>query len=150
MPRAASLADVAAHHFQAVIAKDLPAIVNRYAPGDDTYVFVEGPRWSTRGFERIAAGWRAFTEAALTVRSCTWVEGPLSQVAGDLGWIGGIVELVVEARGRERHVRLRGTLVMDRSADGTWRVVHEHFSQPAADPYGIGDWLPAGSASAEG
>ncbi len=142
------LADVAAHHFEAVMARDLPAILDRYAPGDDTYVFVEGPRWSTRGFERIAVGWRAFTEARLTVRSCTWVEGPLSQIVGDLGWLGGIVELVVDIGGRERHVRLRGTFVMRRSADGAWRIVHEHFSQPAADPYGIGDWLHAKPAPA--
>ena len=140
-----SLADEAAHHFRAVIEKRIDEIVDRYWPDHRTYVFVEGPRWSTRGHDRIATGWRAFVNAPLAVRSVEWVEGPLSEICADLGWIGGIVELTVEVAGTTRQVRFRGTFVMRRSADGAWRIVHEHFSQPAADPYGIGDWLPAKS-----
>jgi ketosteroid isomerase-like protein len=147
MTEPTSLAAVAAHHFRAVIEKRVDAIVDRYAPGEDTYVFVEGPRWSTRGHDRIATGWRAFVDAPMSVRSCDWVEGPLSQVVGDLGWIGGIVELVVAVRGRERRARFRGSFVMHRHTDGEWRIVHEHFSQPAADPYGIGDWLAGGQTA---
>lgn len=131
-------------HFHSVVARDLEAIVARYAPGDRPYVFVEGPRWSTRGHEPIAAGWRAFTAASLTVDRVEWVEGPVEQVEGHLGWIAGIVELVVRAGEVERRVRFRGSFVLHRDPSGEWRIVHEHFSQPAADPYGIGDWLPAG------
>jgi ketosteroid isomerase-like protein/uncharacterized protein (DUF1330 family) len=143
---AASLAAAAERHFHAVMARDLEAIVGRYAPGDRPYVFVEGPRWSTRGHDRIAAGWRAFAAASLSVERVEWVEGPVAEVEGRFGWIAGIVELVVQVAGVERRVRFRGSFVMQRDAAGEWRIVHEHFSQPAADPYGIGDWLkPDGS-----
>lgn len=142
-----SLAAEAERHFHAVVARDLDAVVGRYAPGDRPYVFVEGPRWSTRGHERVAVGWRAFADAPLTVDRVEWVEGPVEQVEGPLGWIAGIVELVVRAAGVERRVRFRGSFVMHRDAAGAWRIVHEHFSQPTADPYGIGDWLSAGGAA---
>ena len=137
------LAAAIAHHFESVTLKRIDDIVDRYWPDGETYVFVEGPRWSTLGHQRIAAGWRAFVGAPMQVRACTWVEGPQEQVVGDLGWIAGIVELHVDVRGRAISVRFRGTFVLRRSPDGAWRIVHEHFSQPAADPYGIGDWLPA-------
>jgi ketosteroid isomerase-like protein/uncharacterized protein (DUF1330 family) len=142
-----SLVVAVGRHFQAVVARDVEAVVGRYAPGDRTYVFVEGPRWSTRGHERIAAGWRAFAAASLAVDRVEWLEGPVAQVEGRLGWIAGIVEVVVRVAGVERRVRFRGSFVMHRDPAGEWRIVHEHFSQPAADPYGIGDWLPAGGAA---
>ncbi len=135
------IAEIAQHHFQAVVEKRVEEIIARYADSDQTYVFVEGPRWATVGFENIAAGWRAFVDAPLAVESCRYVEGPLSQVIGEMAWIGGIVELAVRVRDQLKTVRFRGTFVFARQVDGEWRIVHEHFSQPAADPYGIGDWL---------
>jgi ketosteroid isomerase-like protein len=140
MTTAQGLTPIAEHHFRAVIEKRVEEIVARYAPGADTYVFVEGPRWSTRGHDRIATGWRAFVDAPLAVRTVEWIEGPITEVVGDLGWIGGIVDLSVDVGGHERRVRFRATFVMRRDA-GAWHIVHEHFSQPAADPYGIGDWV---------
>lgn len=134
-----------AHHFQSVVDKRVEAIVDRYWPDEHTYVFVEGPRWSTRGYERVASGWRAFVGAPLAVTSCTWVEGPSAEVVGAMGWIAGIVELGVVAGGRDIRVRFRGSFVLRLAGDGVWRIVHEHFSQPAADPYGIGDWVKATS-----
>ncbi len=67
-----------------------------------------------------------------------------------MAWVAGIVDLTVAfADGAVRTVRLRGTHVLEHAdgdaasgAPGEWQVAHEHFSQPAADPYGIGDWLP--------
>ena len=141
-------------HFRAVVAKDAAEIVGRYAASPDLYVFVEGPRWSTVGHDAVATGWRAFCDAAMSVRSISWVEGPHAGALGDGGaWVAGVVDLDVElAEGGRRTVRLRGTHVLEKTASG-WAIVHEHFSQPAADPYGIGDWLPAtsegGSAESE-
>ena len=128
-------------HFRAVMAKDAAEIVGRYVPREDLYVFVEGPRWSTVGHEAVATGWRAFCAAAMSVRAINWVEGPRAGVAGQMAWVAGVVDLSVAfADGGQRTVRLRGTHVLERTASG-WQVAHEHFSQPAADPYGIGDWL---------
>ncbi len=135
------LAEIAQHHFQAVVEKRVEEIIDRYANSDRTSVFVEGPRWATLGFEQIAKGWRAFVDAPMSVESCRFVEGPISQVVGEMASIGGIVELAMRVREQIKQVRLRGTFVFHRQADGEWRIVHEHFSQPAADPYGIGDWL---------
>lgn len=128
-------------HFQAVIEKRIDEIINLYAPSEQTYVFVEGPRWATLGYENIAMGWRAFVDAPLSVVACRYVEAPRSQISGNMAWIGGIVEMTVKVREEVKFVRLRGTFVLQREADDEWRVVHEHFSQPATDPYGIGDWL---------
>ena len=135
------MTEIAHHHFQAVVEKRVEEIIARYAESEQTYVFVEGPRWATLGFKNIAAGWRAFVDAPLAVESCRYVETPISQVSGEMGWIAGIVELTVRVRDQLKAVRFRGTFVFARQADGVWRIVHEHFSQPAADPYGIGDWL---------
>ena len=141
-------------HFRAVVEKDEAEIVSRYAETPALYVFVEGPRWSTVGHQAVATGWRAFCAAAMSVTAIDWVEGPHAGAVGEAGaWVGGIVDLHVETTdGARRTVRLRGTHVLERSDSG-WRIVHEHFSQPAADPYGIGDWLPSnaggGTQSAE-
>jgi ketosteroid isomerase-like protein len=137
----AALRAAAESHFEAVIEARVEDIIDRYAASADTYVFVEGPRWSTTGHEAIADGWRAYVDAPLSVQSIEWIEEPRGQRWGDQGWLGGIVELTVEAPSGVRPVRFRGTYVMERGADDTWRIVHEHFSQPADDPYGTGDWL---------
>ena len=55
--------------------------------------------------------------------------------------VAGISELTVEIGGEERKIRFRGTFVFEKDSDETWQVFHEHFSQPAENPYGIGDWL---------
>ncbi len=132
-------------HFQSIIEKRVADIINHYTNAESLYVFVEGPRWSTMGFERVAAGWRAFNDAPLAVTSVEWIEGPFFQVTAPLAWIAGITELKVQVGDELKAVRFRGTFVMQPESDGNWRIVHEHFSQPAADPYGIGDWLKPNS-----
>lgn len=128
-------------HFRAVIEKRVADIINNYSDDPNLLVFVEGPRWATLGFENVARGWRDYVEAPMRMIDCQWVENLQSKVIGKMGFVAGIVELNVETKGEPRIVRFRGTFVMEHQDDGEWRIVHEHFSQPAADPYGIGDWL---------
>ncbi|HLI91630.1 MAG TPA: nuclear transport factor 2 family protein [Ktedonobacteraceae bacterium] len=134
--------------FSAIVEKRVTDILAYYADSPATYVFVEGPRWSTLGIKNISEGWRAFVNAPLAVQSCTWVEGPFSQVADDMAWLAGIVELTVQVRDRVQTLRLRGTFVLRRAREDSWSIVHEHFSLPASDPYGIGDWLEHDRATA--
>ena len=129
--------------FRAVIEKRADDIVNHYTQSPDLYVHVEGPRWSTIGYDKVSTGWRAFTDAPLSVEAIEWIEGPRGEASGDMAWIGGIVEMTVRVGENTNKVKLRGTYVLRQGDDGHWRIMHEHFSQPAADPYGIGDWLPA-------
>lgn len=127
--------------FAAVIERRTDDILSHYVNSAETYVFVEGPRWSTRGFAKIAEGWKAYADAPLAVKSIETVEGPYGSISGNMGWVANIVELTVDASGDEKKVRFRGTFVLKRETDGNWRIEHEHFSQPVEDPYGIGDWL---------
>jgi ketosteroid isomerase-like protein len=130
-------------HFRHTIAKHAAAIIDRYVNGEHTYVFVEGPRWSTTGIDRIATGWRAYVGADMAMTDFRWVEGPHVAVSQSMAWHAGIVDVDMLIRGAVRQVRFRATHVFTLDADGQWRIEHEHFSQPAADPYGIGDWLPS-------
>lgn len=131
-------------HFRAVIEERVADVVAAYDDTGDAYVFVEGPRWSTRGHAAIAAGWSAYLKAPFRLRSYAWTEGPLQGSAGGLGWCAGVADFGAEREGRSLTVRFRCSFVL-RGVEGGWRILHEHFSQPAADPYGTGDWLKAGS-----
>lgn len=145
---------------EAIVEGRVEDVISCYAPSASTYVFLEGPRSSTRGIERIAEGWRAFVESPLEVASWRWVEGPFEDGTEELAWLAGELELGVRSRGDEspgsealgsegRRVRLRASYVARRSEDdGGWRIVHEHVSLPAEDPYGMGDWLK-GSAGGD-
>lgn len=136
-----SLKEIAEHHYRAIIAKNVDEILDGYVRSGDLLVFVEGPRWATFGYENVAKGWRDFCASPIALERIEWIEEPKSEVFGEMGWLGGQVELTVTINGETKTIRFRGTFVMRRAADGKWRVIHEHFSQPAADPYGIGDWL---------
>lgn len=144
---AATIRGLVDEHFRHTIAKQADAIVARYAQSADTYVFVEGPRWSTTGIEKIETGWRAYVGAPMAMMDFSWAEGPHVSVGGELAWHAGIVDIDMLIRERPTRVRFRATHVLRRAADDEWRIEHEHFSVPAADPYGIGDWLPATSSS---
>lgn len=140
-----TIRDLVDAHFRHTIAKQADAIIERYAATADTYVFVEGPRWSTTGIDRIDTGWRAYVDAPMAMMDFTWVEGPHAGVSDSMAWHAGIVDIDMQIGATQTRVRFRATHVLRRGADGEWRIEHEHFSQPAADPYGIGDWLPATS-----
>ncbi len=128
-------------HFQAIVDKRVDDILSFYAETADLQVFVEGPRWVTVGFDNVAKGWRDFCASEISMIECLWVEALSSKIVGKMGFVGGIVELTVSIKGDIKTIRFRGTFVFEEVSPGDWRVVHEHFSQPAADPYGIGDWL---------
>ena len=133
---------------QAIVDERIDDVIAGYDPSDETYVFLEGPRWSTKTGERVATGWKAFNASPIRMRGWSWVEGPFCMAEGSMGWVAGIVDLrvgLIDPAGgleREVNVRLRGTYVVRRQPDGRWAVIHEHFSQPMDDPYGVGDWLP--------
>jgi len=135
----------------AVVARDAEAIIDCYADREDLLVFVEGPRWQTRGHQAVARGWRDFCTSGLWVRRVEFTDGPHVHRRADpngpadssagVASLSGTVELdVVRPTGVETRVPMRMTWVMMREPD-RWRIVHEHASQPGADPYGIGDWL---------
>lgn len=128
-------------HFEAVINKDVENILATYAESEDLLVFVEGPRWATLGFENVAKGWRDFVGSDISVRECNWIEHKTSKIIGNMGFLAGIVELKVNIAGEDKVIKFRGTFVFEKNDEGNWKVIHEHFSQPAEDPYGIGDWL---------
>jgi ketosteroid isomerase-like protein len=135
---------------KSITEERIAAIIAGYDPTDATYVFLEGPRWSTITGERVAFGWTKFTESPIRMRTWEWEEGSFEQVEGDMGWIAGILLLGVDVGGVRKNIRMRGTYVMRRNRDangapGPWMIVHEHFSQPTDDPYGVGDWVVLGA-----
>jgi ketosteroid isomerase-like protein len=128
-------------HFEAVIHKNIEKILDYYAQTEDLLIFLEGPRWATLGYKAVEKGWRDFCDSAINVKSCEWIENPTAKTNGEIGFVAGISELNVEINGNPKTIRFRGTFILEKNADGNWRVIHEHFSQPAKNPYGIGDWL---------
>jgi ketosteroid isomerase-like protein len=136
--------EISTKHFADVAQKRIEEIINHYANTEELLVFVEGPRWVTHGFDKVSKGWRDFNDSSIFVESCKWIEfEPLAKVIGDCGVIAGIVEMNVNIGGVKKVIKFRGTFVLQKEADGEWRIFHEHFSQPAEDPYGVGDWLKA-------
>jgi SnoaL-like domain len=132
-----------------IIEERVPDVIAGYDPSERTYVFLEGPRWSTVTGAAVATGWTAYLNSPIRMRGYDWVEGPFAQIAETMGWIAGILDLHVNVGGIDRTLRLRGTYVLTEHSPGDWGIVHEHFSAPDPDPYGMGDWLPStpGSAS---
>lgn len=135
------LIEISKHHFRAIMEKRVDEIINRYSQSENLLVFVEGPRWATVGFENLARGWRAFVDSPIQMIECSWVENLQSQTTAEMGFVAGIVELKVNVREAVKTIRFRGSFIMQKESDGEWRIIQEHFSQPAADPYGVGDWL---------
>lgn len=132
----------------AVVDRRVADVVAAYDAGPATYVFPEGPRWSTRGGERVEAGWRAWLGTPNAIFGSAWVEGPYAQQAGELAWVAGVLDLDTDTATGLRPLRMRASYVLRRTegsaggpAEGAWRIVHEHFSRPDPDPYGRGDWL---------
>jgi ketosteroid isomerase-like protein len=128
--------------FQAIIDKDVAEIQASYVPSEDTYVILEGPRYTTLGYEKIASGWSDFCQSPLSLQKIEWVEGPFEETEGSMAWIGGMIILTVDVRGQAFAVQFRASFVLRQNSDtGRWQIRHEHVSGPLADPYGIGDWL---------
>ncbi|MCS6873154.1 MAG: nuclear transport factor 2 family protein [Pyrinomonadaceae bacterium] len=128
------------NHFRFAVEKNVEGILDSYSKSEDLLVFVEGPRWATLGYEAVAKGWRDYCISSINLKRCEWVEVLKGQENGDIGFLAGIVDVEAEINGELRKIRFRGTFVLKNEGD-RWRIVHEHFSQPASDPYGVGDWL---------
>ena len=126
--------------WDAVIQKDQAGIQSAYFPGEDTYVILEGPRYSTMGCSKIFKGWVDFCTSAISMVGYEWVEGPFEEIDGQTGWIGGITDLSIRVGEKNFTTRFRISFVM-KQTDGDWKIRHEHVSAPMEDPYGIGDWL---------
>lgn len=132
----------------AIIRRDADAIVDNYAGEESLHVFVEGPRWQTIGHDAVSRGWRDFCTSPLRVTAIDVTDGP--RVFGESGparlgaqaTVSAMTRLTYGVVGDDetRQVTFRLTWVLGREAD-RWRIVHEHASQPVADPYGTGDWL---------
>lgn len=127
--------------------RELEGVLDSFDEADDTYIFVEGPRWTNRGGRRIHQGWRDYFDAPILLRSWRWTEGPYVFEDAALATVCGVVEYQFEGAGEPRPMLMRMTWVVRRGADGVWRIIHEHGSQPLEDPYGTGDWLKKESAN---
>ena len=129
------------HFYQSIIDKNVEAIRASYVLSEDTYVILEGPRYTTLGYEKIAKGWGDFCDSPLTLNKIEWVEGPFEETSTDMAWVGGMIVLTVEVKGKEFAVQFRSTFVLRKNQENQWQIKHEHVSAPLQDPYGIGDWL---------
>lgn len=128
----------------AVINRDLDGVLDSFTSQDDAYMYVEGPRWTTRGGNNVAAGWRAYFESSIRINNFHWVEGPFTFETPELAQVMGVIDYDISGEGENGRLRLRMTWLL-RLENGRWRIIHEHGSQPLADPYGAGDWWPAGA-----
>ncbi|BAZ48368.1 hypothetical protein NIES4103_09760 [Nostoc sp. NIES-4103] len=127
--------------FHAILGKQVDKISQTYIPKEDTYVFVEGPRYSTIGHTNLAKGWQDFCDSALKLEKIEWVEGPFTEEYGQVAWVAGIVTLTVAVKDKINQQKFRATFVLQKNESGNWQIRHEHVSAPLEDPYGIGDWL---------
>ena len=124
--------------------RQLDGVLDAFDPSPDTYIFVEGPRWTNKGGERIHKGWRDYFNAPIKLLEWRWTEGPEVFESDTLALVCGVVEYQFEGAGQPRPLAMRMTWAMRLNDDGVWRIVHEHGSQPLEDPYGTGDWLVEG------
>ena len=126
--------------WDAVLEKNMEGIASVYIPTEDTYVILEGPRYSTKGFTKIMKGWKDFCNSSIQMTGYKWVEGPEEEIDTKMAWIGGITDLSIRVNDQEFTNRFRISFVMYQY-DNDWKIRHEHVSAPMEDPYGIGDWL---------
>jgi hypothetical protein len=129
------------HFYQAIIDKRVEDIRLGYVPSEETYVILEGPRYTTLGFEKIAKGWGDFCDSPLTLNKIEWVEGPFEETSERMSYVAGMIVLTVEVKEKEFSVQFRSTFVLLKNEENVWQIKHEHVSGPLPDPYGIGDWL---------
>lgn len=111
-------------------------------PSNNTYVILEGSRYTTLGFEKISKGWINFCNSPLTLNKIEWVEGSFEKVSSDMAWVGGIIIILMdEVKEKKFAVQFRSTFVLRKNVENQWQINHEHVSAPLENPYGIGDWL---------
>ncbi len=135
----AELHDRITKFFNAIIDKNIDEIKNGYCQDEGTYVVLEGPRYSTKGFAKIIEGWSDFADSPIAMDKIVWTEGPFEEIIGDLGWISGITELYLTVGDKKVFNTFRSSFVFKKE-DNDWKIRHEHVSAPHQDPYGVGDW----------
>jgi hypothetical protein len=85
----AELSEVLSAHEQALSNHDIDALMDLYAPGDETVVMGTTPPERWVGKMEIADAYRHFFEdfdAGTVERDCPWMQ---IGVSGDAGWING-------------------------------------------------------------
>lgn len=130
--------------------RNLEGVLDCFDKSPDIYVYPEGPRWTNKGGERIHKGWRDYFQAPIRLHSWRWTDGPEVFEGTELALVCGVIQFEFEGAGQPRPLHMRMTWGMRRSADGVWRIIHEHGSQPLKDPYGTGDWLRPETEAAGG
>ncbi len=135
-------------HYQVIIDKNIEAICSKYVQNEDTYVVLEGPRLTTKGYEKIKKGWTDFCNTnILQLQSINWVEGPFTQEQNTMAWVSGVIVLKVQVTKTQDPPKVfentfRASFVLLKDETSTsWKIIHEHVSVAHEDPYGIGDWL---------
>ena len=74
--------DTVNEHYRVIIEKDIAGILHKYVPSEDTYVILEGPRLTTKGFEKISKGWKDFCLSPIQLKTIQWTEGPFRPLDG--------------------------------------------------------------------
>lgn len=132
--------DTVNEHYRVIIEKDLPGILDKYVPDEATYVVLEGPRLTSKGFTKISKGWGDFCLSPIQLTSIEWTEGPYTEESEQMAWVSGIIRLQVQLNDRSFENIFRASFVLIKISD-KWQIRHEHVSVVHPDPYGIGDWL---------
>lgn len=132
--------DIINQFYQAIIDKAVSHICNAYFPSEDTYVVLEGPRLTTKGYEKICKGWGDFCDSALSLNKISWIEGPFCEAQEAMAWLSGVIKLEVQVQEKLFERTFRASFVLVKN-QGNWKIKHEHVSAALEDPYGIGDWL---------
>ena len=126
--------------YKSIMDKRVEDILDAYRQDDATYVILEGPRLSTKGFSKIAPGWRDFCESSITLDSIEWLEGPFDLDFQDNCILSGIIRLIGSVNEDLNFDNtFRASFVLLKKNE-TFEIIHEHVSGALSDPYGIGDW----------
>lgn len=126
--------------YSAIIHKKVESIINSYHQSEETYVILEGPRLSTKGYKNIAAGWKDFANSSIVLNSIEWLEGPINYIMTDSATLSGVIRLkgkIGENKAFDNTFRASFLLIKH---ENEYKIIHEHVSGALADPYGIGDW----------
>jgi ketosteroid isomerase-like protein len=123
---------------EAIRTRDLAVITGSIDPSPETFVFAEGPGWLNTGGEKIQDGWRQYVESPVTLLHWEWREGPVEVSGSDQALVAGIIHYAFDIAGLHKELTMRMSWVL-RLVDGSWKIVHEHGSQPLSDPYDLGE-----------
>jgi ketosteroid isomerase-like protein len=118
------------HHFaEAVMAKDVDAIMKLYAPGDELLVFDVIPPRQYAGAKAYRDDWVQFF-AGYKGPVKVEISDLVVEASGSLGWSHSIQHAIgTDTGGQPSDLTVRVTDVYHK-VGGRWRIVHEHVSIP--------------------